>query len=354
MPGGIRTRADNKRPGRHSDGVAAWAVARVIHFAPGAFVNDGLAHFGFHGRSGRYYAIDHRRHFLGLVGADGRPEWTVAAEPVFPAVPNISAALAFPMYVDTLPDGTLLVSNFGNARLYRIDVAHMAATLLVEGHGLGLVDMGNSVVDQEGSIWVNEVTGCRVWRFDQDGNVLTVLGNGTPGFQISSATFEEVRFSWIYDLRPGPGDRLYVLDSRNFALRVIDIERGRVETIAGTGQPGYAGDGGNAREATFGGDPAAKFDGPISLALDEAGNAYIGDRHNHVVRMIERANGTITTIAGRPTADDDLPNDPRESDPLRLNLPQISSLDYWDGRLFVPTDLRGEVGGDLVVLRRRT
>ena len=174
---------------------------------------------------------------------------------------------------------------------------------------------------RRGSIWVNEVTGCRVWRFDQDGKVLSVLGNGEPGFQISSATFEEVRFSWIYDLRRGPDDRLYVLDSRNFALRVIDVERGRVETIAGTGNPGYAGDGGNAREATVGGDPTAKFDGPISLSLDEAGNAYIGDRHNYVVRMIERASGTITTIAGRPAADDDLPNDPHESDPLRLNLP---------------------------------
>lgn len=50
---------------------------------------------------------------------------------------------------------------------------------------------------------------------------------------------------WIYDLRRGPDDRLYVLDSRNFALRVIDPAAGRVTTVAGTGTSGYSGDGGD-------------------------------------------------------------------------------------------------------------
>jgi hypothetical protein len=223
--------------------------------------------------------------------------------------------------------------------------------VLIEGRALGMVDMGNCVVDRDGSIWVNEVTGCRLWHFDSRGGVIEVLGDGQPGFQRGRVAFQQVRWNWIYDIRWGPDDRLYVLDSRNFALRLVDPHARTVTTIAGTGEPGYGGDGGDARSATLGGDRTARFDGPISLAIDDGGNAYIGDRFNHVVRCIGAATGSIDTIAGRPQALDDQPNDERERDPARLNLPQISSLDYSDRRLFVPTDLAGQLG-DLIVMRR--
>ena len=323
----------------------------MVHFGPGDLVRDGFVHFGFHDRTGRHFLIEHQRHFLGLVADDDRLEWTAATRPVLPGVPNVTAALDFPMFVDSLSDGSLLVSNFGNARLFRIDIERMEARMLVDGLALGLADMGNCVVDDEDHVWVNEVRGCRVWRFDADGRVIAVLGSGRPGFQLEPASFDEVRFSWIYDLRRGAEGTIYVLDSGNFALRSIEIGRRRVVTLAGTGNPGYTGDDGDARQATFGSDPTARFDGPISLSLDEGGNAYIGDRFNHVVRMIERQTGRISTIAGRMTADAERPNDPAVLDPLRLNLPQISSMDYHAGRLFIPTDLTAD-RGDLAVLRR--
>ena len=328
-----------------------WAVERIVHFERGDFVKSGLAHFGFHARNSSYYAIAHQDHYLGLVSPHGRVEWTVAPQPVFEGVPNITADLEYPIYVDALPDGTLVVSNFGNARLYRIDPDAMSAQLLVDGHELGLADMGNCVVDDEGTVWVNEVRGCRIWRFDPAGRPLETLGDGIAGFQGDSVSFAVVRFNWVYDLRRGPGGCLFVLDSGNYALRVIDPGSRSVRTFAGNGAPGYAGDGGDARSATFGGDPEASFDGPISLSLDESGNAYVGDRFNHVVRMIERDTGIVSTIAGSVGATAESGNDPVEQDPLRLNLPKISSLDYDSGCLFVPTDLAGG-SGDLVVLRR--
>jgi hypothetical protein len=104
--------------------------------------------------------------------------------------------------------------------------------------------------------------------------------------------------------------------------------------------------------ATFGSDPGARFDGPISLSLDEQGNVFVGDRFNRVVRMVERTTGIITTIAGDPSSTSEEGNHPQEEDPLGLHLPKISSMDYHAGRLLVPTDLT-EGAGDLVVLRRR-
>jgi hypothetical protein len=280
----------------------------------------------------------------------GRLKWTVAARPVFREVPNIVAELSYPSYVDALPDGTLLVSNFGNGRLYRIDVSRMTAQLFVDGPKLGLGDTGNCVVDDSGDVWVNEVRGCRVWRFDGAGEPIETLGDGTPGYQREPVSFESVRFNWIYDIRRGAGGEIHVLDSRNYALRVIDPAERLVRPLAGTGVPGYSGDGGRASSATLGGDPTAEFDGPFSLSVDEEGNAFIGDRHNHVVRMVD-TEGTITTIAGSPDSDPERANDPTEREPLRLNLPLISSMDYASGRLYVPTDLADDAG-DLVVLRR--
>lgn len=80
---------------------------------------------------------------------------------------------------------------------------------------------------------------------------------------------------------------IYVSDS--FAHRVRKIEAGLIETVAGTGEPAYAGDGGPG--------VAAALHWPTALALDPSGNLYIADTFNHVVRRLD-VNGTITTVAG--------------------------------------------------------
>ena len=331
--------------------MATWQVERVLHFGSDDLLVDGLAHFGFHVRGAGYHAIAHRRHILAAVDDRGRLRWTAAAEPVATRVPNITVPLDYPMYVDRLADGSLVVSNFGSTCIYRIDAERRTAELLVDGRALGMVDMGNCVVDREGSIWVNEVTGCRVWQLEASGRVVRVLGDGSAGFQRDPVGFDEVRFGWIYDLRRGPDDRLYVLDSHNFALRVIEPAAQRVVTLVGDGTAGRAAEDEDIATARFGSDPGATFDGPISLAIDEAGRAFVGDRYNHVVRMVDPASRRVTIIAGRAAADDEMPNDDDLRDPRHLNLPQISSLDYDAGRLYVPTDL-GRGRGDLAVLTR--
>lgn len=331
-----------------------WRIERIAHFDfnKGDSVIDGLVHFGFHDRAGNQYLLEHQKHFLGLLGSDGELEWTVAARQVFKGTLNIAADLRFPIYLDSLPDGTLVVSNFGDSHLYRIEQDKMRATLFVDGARLGMKHAGNCVVDDEGYVWLNEVEGCKVWKFDSTGKPLLKLGTGEPGFQSETSDFNHVRFNWIYDIRKGPDGNIYVLDSKNYAVRMIDTHANRVETIAGTGKAGYEGDGGDPRHATFGSTPSARFDGPISMSLDEQGNIYVGDRFNHVVRMIEKETNTIRTLAGDAANTSELPNDPNEPRLLYLRLPKISSMDYYEGRLFIPTDLQ-EGTGDLIVLKKR-
>jgi hypothetical protein len=295
--------------------VTDWTVDRVVHFEPGVFLKDGLSHFGFRDRAGHLLAMHHYHHRFAHVSAAGEVEWTAGADPFLDGVPHVTVELCFPIYSDVLPDGAVLVANFGDARLWRIDPERARATLVVDGHELGMADMGNCVVDADAHVWINEVTGCRVWHFDPAGRPVLTLGDGSFGPASGRIGFDAVRFSWIYDIRLAPDGRVFVLDSRNFALRAICPDEHVVETLA-TG---------------FGSDPAARFDGPISLAVDESGAAYVGDRWNHVVKVVE-PDGRVDTIPD-------------------LSLPAISSMDYHAGELFVPTDL-ADGSGDLVVLRR--
>ena len=177
------------------------------------------------------------------------------------------------------------------------------------------------------------------------------LGSKTPGFQIGKMDFEEARFNWIYDIRRGPSKEIFILDSKNFALRRLNLVQHKITTIAGTGKAGFAEDGKHASQATFGSNPNAKFDGPISLSIDESGNIYIGDKFNFVVRMISKETNLITTIAGNGSNIDNEHNNLDIVDPVALRLPKISSMDYYSNKLFIPTDLIDE-HGDLIVLSK--
>lgn len=84
--------------------------------------------------------------------------------------------------------------------------------------------------------------------------------------------------------------RLYVVDSATHAVLRVNLAAGGTETIAGSGLPGYAGDGGPAAQA--------RLSSPAGIALDRKGNLYVADRGNHCVRRVDARRGVITTLAG--------------------------------------------------------
>ncbi len=329
-----------------------WRIKHIFNFPPDKPWEHGYVNFGFHGRSGAQYFLHYNEHWLGRLTAEDEWLWTAGAVDKGLSRVHIPFDIQHPHYITELPDGSLLVSSNGTNGIYRIRPAQAAAELFADTGRLGFRDIGNCVYDgadglgsSGGSVWAHEIEGCRVWQLDLAGRPLRVLGSGEPGFQRATVPFEAARFNWIYDLRLGPDGDLYVLDSKNYCVRRIEVGRGVVSLVAGTGAPGPAVDGVLALEATFGSDPSARFDGPFSLALDEAGNVFVGDTHNHVVRMVDQATGIISTIAGQVAAEPGVRNNPAERNPLKLNLPLICSLDYFDGCLFVP-----DWSDDLIVL----
>lgn len=85
--------------------------------------------------------------------------------------------------------------------------------------------------------------------------------------------------------------RLYICDTGNRTIWVLSA--GKLVSVAGIGGIGFSGDGGKAT--------LAQLNDPTGLAVDAAGNLYIGDTNNQRVRFVNMATGIISTIAGNGT-----------------------------------------------------
>jgi len=325
-----------------------WRIKHIFNFLKNEPWSHGFCHFGFHGRTGAQYMLHYNEHWLGLLTKDDRFLWTAGAVDNRLSRCHIPFDVKYPHYITELPDDSLLISSNGTNKIYRLWPAKKSAELFINTELAGLKDIGNCEYDQHGRLWVHEITGCRVWCFNLSGENIDVLGNGQSGFQKETVPFERAKFNWIYDLRLGPDNNIYVLDSKNFCVRRINIQERTVSVVVGTGKPGYSGDGGPALKATLGSDPSEHFDGPYSLSIDEEGNIFIGDTYNHVVRMVDSSTGRISTIAGKYKINRGVRIDSHETDPLNLNLPKICSMDYYDRRLFIP-----EWNDDLVILEKK-
>lgn len=327
-----------------------WRVKYIFNFPEDITWHNGYAQFGFHDYQGNFYVLRHENHWFGEFTKNNEFLWTAGS-----TNPNLSDTHMFfnlkkPMYVSKSPiDDALIISSGGNNRIYKLFPDEEKFDLLIDLKGHGVKDIGNCVFDKEGNIWINEITGCKIWQFDSEGKKKNILGDGKPGFQTESVSYDNVQFSWIYDIRIGPDNNLYVLDSGNYAIRIIDLKEEIVDLIVGTGEPGYYGDGKVAKKATLGSDKNEQFDGPWAISLDEEGNIFIGDTHNHVVRMVEKKKKKriISTIAGNPDYIPSLRNSVDEADPFKINLPKICSIDYCNKELFI-----SEWDGDLIVLEK--
>ncbi|MFN7730324.1 MAG: hypothetical protein ACK5OB_00375 [Pirellula sp.] len=148
----------------------------------------------------------------------------------------------------------------------------------------------------DGAIWFCEYGNHTIRRIDADGRLTTVSGDGTAGHSPDGTAIRNARFNLPHEIRFDDQGRLLVVDMGNHQVRRLDFKNERIETIAGTGSPGYSGDGGSAPQATL--------KQPHSIQFDDNGHLYICDIGNHAVRRVDATTQEISTIlgTGRPGA----------------------------------------------------
>ena len=139
--------------------------------------------------------------------------------------------------------------------------------------------------DSAGNVYVGDTGHQRVRKIDLTGRISTLAGSGDRGHRGDSPA-HSAKFWYPIDVAAdGLGNVLLADGHQIFKLDAA----GAVTVLAGRAEPGYSGDGGPAAEA--------RLAGPHGVAVDAAGNVYVADRGNNVVRKID-ASGIITTIAG--------------------------------------------------------
>jgi streptogramin lyase len=143
----------------------------------------------------------------------------------------------------------------------------------------------------DGALYICEVDSHRIRRLDRKtGAISTVAGSGERGYGGDGGPALEAKLNEPYEVRFDSHGNMFFVEMRNNLVRRVDAKTRIITTVAGTGEPGFAGDGGPAA--------AAQFRQPHSIALDGKGSLYVADIGNHRVRRVNLATGIIETFAG--------------------------------------------------------
>ena len=150
----------------------------------------------------------------------------------------------------------------------------------------------NSVaVDSAGDLFISDA-GNNVIRevVKATGDIITVAGNGTAGYSGDNGPATDAEIDSPRGLAVDSAGDVFFADNPNNVIREVVKATGDIITVAGDGKAGYNGDNGPAT--------AAELNGPNTVAVDSAGDLFIGDANNNAIREVVEATGNIITVAG--------------------------------------------------------
>ena len=149
-------------------------------------------------------------------------------------------------------------------------------------------------VDQVGNIYIADTMNHRVRLVEAaTGVISTLAGTGQARFSGDGGPAHQAALNEPAALIINENNRLYIADQSNHRIRVVDLNTGLIQTVAGTGAATYDGDGKPAVEAALAGP------GGLTLADDRL---YIADTFNGRIRCVQLSSGLISTVAGDGTA----------------------------------------------------
>lgn len=154
-------------------------------------------------------------------------------------------------------------------------------------------------IDAEGRILFSDTFNHRIRRYDpKTGIVETIAGSGRKGFSGDGGPALKADLDEPYGIKLDDTGNPYIVDRLNFRVRRVNLATGVIETVAGTGEPKYSGDGGPANQAGL-----VEPNG-IALGPGPGGpksKLYIADVRGHRIRVVDLPSGKIATFAGDGT-----------------------------------------------------
>jgi streptogramin lyase len=158
----------------------------------------------------------------------------------------------------------------------------------------------------------------------------TAAGTGTPGYTGDGGPAAQAQLRDPFDVAFDRAGNLFFSDTFNHCIRRIDARTAVITTVAGCDRKGYSGDGGPAAQATM--------NEPYGITLDADGNLFIVDRLNACVRRVDGRTGVIRTVAG--TGKPGYSGDGGPGDKAELREPNGIALDG-QGKLYI-ADVRDQ------------
>jgi DNA-binding CsgD family transcriptional regulator/sugar lactone lactonase YvrE len=202
--------------------------------------------------------------------------------------PAALAALADPRGVATDRSGNLFIADTANDRIRKVDPGGVITTIAGTGHRSFSGDGGLATsaelntpvglaIDLEGDLYVADAGNHRVRKISPSGIIQTVAGTGEAGFSGDGGAASRARLTFPVAVAVGPSGSLYIADSGNNRVRKVDL-RNNITTFAGSGESGFSGDGGLAK--------SGELNKPLGVSVDSAGAVYIADSGNNRVRRV--------------------------------------------------------------------
>jgi len=243
------------------------------------------------------YVADHTDHSIRKISPDGTVTTIAGKAGTFGTTDGTGSNARFSAPTGIAADsaGTVYVADTGNSTIRKISAAGVVTTLAGTAGTKGTTDATGAAarfaapsgltVDSGGNVFVVDSEASTLRKITPAGVVTTVAGSAySNGF--TNGTGTAARFSIPFRVTIDSADNLYIVDRNNHSIRKVTTA-GIVTTLAGSGTMGYV----------DGTGTAAMFHFPSGITADSAGNVYVADTDNQVIRKITPA-GVVTTSAG--------------------------------------------------------
>src|SRR6187551_2466154 len=234
---------------------------------------------------------------LSVIAGSGTKGYTGDGGPALAATLNLPHELRFG------PDGALYVADTGNNVVRRIDLSTGLITTSAGTGKRGYSGDGGPAsqatfqgphsiqFDSTGQLYVCDVGNHSIRRIDpKTGVITTIAGTGKAGPTPDGAPLAGTPLNNPRSLDVDAQGNPWVVTREGNQVFKLDLKAGVIHLMAGTGQPGFTGNGGPARDATL--------SGPKGIALDAAGNAWLVDTESHSIRRINAATGNLELMLG--------------------------------------------------------